>query len=87
MVHYLQECDIPVEIYLYDPNASDDLFETFKSNWMKISYDQKKKMLKTNKRIETIDNAVASENVHSMIALIDYPGIGIKSMESFLILL
>lgn len=82
MVHYLQECDIPVEIYLYDPNASDDLFETFKSNWMKISYDQKKKMLKTNKRIETIDNAIASENVHSMIALIDYPGIGIKSMES-----
>ena len=30
----------------------------------------------------TIDNAIASEYVHSMIALIDYPGIGIKSMES-----
>lgn len=39
-------------------------------------------MLKTNKRIETIDNAIFSGKIHSMIALIDYPGIGIKSMES-----
>lgn len=82
MVRYLKECDIPVEIYLYDPNAPDDLFETFKSNWMKLSNEQKKKMLKTNKRIVTIDNVIASEDVHSMIALIDYPGIGIKSMEN-----
>lgn len=82
MVNYLKECDIPIEIYQYDPNAPDDLFETFKSNWMHISYEQKKNMLKTNKRIEMIDSAVLSENVHSMIALIDYPGIGIKSLGS-----
>lgn len=82
MISYLKECDIPVEIYLYDPNAGDDLFELFKSNWMQISYEQKKKMLRTDKRIETIERAVSSEHVHSMITLIDYPGIGIKSMES-----
>lgn len=81
MTHHLKGCDIPVEIYLYDPAAPDDLFETFKSNWKKIPYEQKKKMLKTNKRIEIIDRAVISEDVHSMISLIDYPGIGIKSME------
>lgn len=82
MISYLNKCEIPVEIYLYDPKAPDDLFETFKSNWMQIPYEQKKKMLKTNKRIETIDSAVNANDVHSMIALIDYPGIGIKSMES-----
>lgn len=82
MINYLKKCDIPVEIYQYDPKAPDDLFETFKSNWMRIPYEQKKQMLKTKNRIETIDSAVLSENVHSMIALIDYPGIGIKSMES-----
>ena len=82
MVSYLKKCDIPVEIYQYDPKAPDDLFETFKSNWTRITYEQKKQMLKTKKRIETIDSAVFSEYVHSMIALIDYPGIGIKSMES-----
>lgn len=82
MISYLNKCEIPVEIYLYDPKAPDDLFETFKSNWMRIPYEQKKHMLKTKKRIETIDSAVHSENVHSMISLIDYPGIGLKSMET-----
>lgn len=82
MINYLKKCDIPVEIYQYDPKDPDDLFETFKSNWMRIPYEQKKQMLKTKNRIETIDSAVLSENVHSMIALIDYPGIGIKTMES-----
>lgn len=81
MFRYLQECDIPVEIYLYDPSSPDDLFETFKSKWTKISHEQKKRILKTNKRIVTIDEAISSDKVHSMIALIDYPGIGIKSME------
>ena len=82
MLYHLKECDIPVEIYQYDANAPDDLFETFKSNWLRISYKQKKQILKTIKRIEAIDTAVASESVHSMIALIDSPGIGNKTMES-----
>lgn len=82
MISYLTRCDIPVEIYQYDPKAPDDLFENFKSNWKRIPYEQKKKILKTSRRIETIDTAVTSDNVHSMISLIDYPGIGIKSMES-----
>ena len=33
-------------------------------------------------RIETIDLAVNSESVRSMISLIEFPGIGIKTMES-----
>lgn len=82
MLDHLKECDIPIEIYQYDPNVPDDLFESFKSNWLRMSYEQKKQILKTNSRIETIDTAVVSESIHSMIALIDYPGIGIKSMES-----
>jgi len=82
MISYLNKCEIPVEIYQYDPKAPDDLFETFKSNWMRITYEQKKQLLKTKKRIETLDSAVYSENVHSMISLIDFPGIGLKSMEA-----
>ena len=82
MIDYLSRCDIPVEIYQYDPSASDDLFELFKSNWMRISFEHKKKLLKTNKRIEIIETAVTSGQINSMIGLINYPGIGIKSMES-----
>lgn len=82
MYKYLKECEIPVEIYQYDPNVPDDLFDTFKSNWMKLTADQKKKLLHSSRRAETIDNALESNDVHSMIALIDYPGIGLKTMEN-----
>lgn len=82
MYKYLKECDIPVEIYQYDPNVPDDLFDTFKSNWMKLSDEQKKKLLHSSKRAETIDYALRSDAVHTMIALIDYPGIGLKTMET-----
>lgn len=81
MHKYLKECDIPIEIYQYDPKAPDDLFETFKSNWSKIPSEQKKKMLHSSKRAEIIDKAIASGDVTSMIALIDYPEIGLKTME------
>lgn len=83
MISYLSQCDIPVEIYQYDPMAPDDLFETFKANWLSIPMHKKKEVTKirTVKQIETIDKAVLSDNLHSMIELINYPGIGIKTME------
>lgn len=83
MENYLGQCDIPIEIYDYDPNASDDLFETFKSKWNAIPSEDKKKVtgIRTQKQIDTIDDAVNSDSVKSMIALIEYKGIGLKTME------
>ena len=83
METYLGKCDIPIEIYDYDPNASDDLFETFKYKWNTIPSEDKKKVtgIRTQKQIDTIDDAVNSDIVKSMIALIEYKGIGLKTME------
>lgn len=83
MQQYLSQCDIPIEIYDYDPNAADDLFETFKLKWNAISKTDKKNVIgiRTQKQIDTIDNAVNSGEVKSMIALIEYQGIGMKTME------
>lgn len=83
MQHYLSQCDIPIEIYDYDPIAADDLFETFKSKWNAIPKADKKNVIeiRTQKQIDTIDNAVNSGEVKSMIALIEYQGIGMKTME------
>lgn len=83
MQHYLSQCDIPIEIYQYDPTAADDLYEMFKANWLSIPMHQKKEVTKirATKQIETIDKAVQSDNLRSMIELINYPGIGIKTME------
>lgn len=81
MLSYLSKCDIPVEIYQYDPSAPDDLYESFKDRWKAISESQKKKIAGTQKRVYTIDNAINSIDLRSMIELINFPGIGMKTME------
>lgn len=83
MLHYLSQCNIPVEIYQYDPLAADDLFETFKTKWNEIPYlDKKKKLgIRQQKQIDTIEKAVNIDNVKSMIALIEYKGIGLLTMQ------
>ena len=83
MKHYLSQCNIPIEIYDYDPSAPDDLFESFKSKWNAIPNSDKKRItgIRTQKQIDTIDYAVNSGDIHSMIALIEFKGIGLKTME------
>jgi len=83
MQNYLGQCDIPIEIYEYDPFASDDLFGTFKAKWNAIPEAEKKSAtsIRTQKQIDTISAAVNSDSVKSMIALIEYDGIGLKTME------
>lgn len=83
MISYLSKCNIPVEIYDYDPMASDDLYEIFKEKWLSIPNNKKKNetRIRTQKQIDTIDSAIKSDGLKSMISLINYPGIGIKTME------
>lgn len=83
MIMYLSKCKIPIEIYDYDPSAPDDLYETFKSRWLSIPDNKKKEVTKihTQKQIDIIDFAIKSDNLRSMISLINYPGIGLKTME------
>lgn len=42
MHKYLEQCDIPIEIYEYDPLAPDDMFEDFMLKWIDISQFQRK---------------------------------------------
>lgn len=83
MKRYLAQCDIPVEIYEYDPTAADDLFEEFKLKWNAIPLSDKKAFVgvRTKNQIDTIDYAVNSTSIKSMMALIEYNGIGLKTME------
>ncbi|MFV0420558.1 MAG: macro domain-containing protein [Dysgonomonas sp.] len=83
MNKHLGKCNIPIEIYEYDPFSSDDLFEKFKEKWNTISMEDKKIStgIRTQKQIETINVAVNSKGVKSMITLIEYNGIGLKTME------
>lgn len=83
MQQYLRQCDIPVEIYEYDPKAPDDLFENFKQKWNEIPPSDKKKEIgiRTQKQIDTIEHAINKDRIQSMIALIEYKGIGLTTMQ------
>lgn len=83
MLSYLSKCNIPIEIYDYDPMASDDLFDRFKEKWLSIPYSNLKEVthIRQKKQIDTINNALLNDELKSMISLISYPGIGIKTME------
>ena len=83
MKRYLNQCDIPIEVYEYNQSASDDLFESFKAKWNSIPQQDKKTLtgIKMQKQIDTIDEALCSDQVRSMISLIEYDGIGLKTME------
>ena len=82
MQEHLGKCEIDIEIYEYVPEAVDDLYEYFASNWSKLSSEEIK--LKTGIRkdkIEKVTEVVESGKVKSMIGLINEKGIGIKTME------
>ena len=82
MEEYLGKCEIDIEIYEYVPEAVDDLYEHFASNWSKLSLEKIK--LKTGikkDKIEKITELVEFGKVKSMIGLINEKRIGIKTME------
>jgi len=83
MQSYLSLCDIPIEIYLYNPSAEDDLLEQFKKKWNGIPSSDKKRVLgiRQQKQIDTIEKALNIDGVKSMIALIEYQGIGLVTMQ------
>lgn len=82
MDKYLAKCSIDIEIYDYDPNAKDDLFESFKAKWM--SLDEKTIKAKTGIQPQygrKISEIIQSGEINSMIALANYEGIGEKTLE------
>ena len=82
MQRYLSECDIPVEIYDYDPAAPDDLFEKFKAIWLSLSDTEKKDCgIRSITQIRAMNKALEDNTIQSMIALINYDGVGMKTME------
>jgi O-acetyl-ADP-ribose deacetylase (regulator of RNase III) len=82
MLEFLEECQIPIEIWEYDPSAPDDLFERFSLKWKSIDllHIQKTTGIRRD-RINTISNIIEKGEVKSMIDLINEPGIGLVTME------
>jgi len=82
MQYYLNQCDIDVEIWHFDPTAKDDLYESFKDIFTKVDDETLKKDTKIRINIiKKIRNAFYDENINSFSSLLRIKGIGDKSLE------
>lgn len=82
MNKHLSKCSIEIEIYDYDPNAKDDLFESFRTRWLSLSAESIK--LETGiqpQYAKKITELITMQEVKSMISLANYKGIGEKTLE------
>jgi O-acetyl-ADP-ribose deacetylase (regulator of RNase III) len=82
MIEYLSKCDIPVEIYKYDPDASDDLFEDFKQKFLSMEYEEIKRATKLRRdKYQLVIDTLSNSEVKSMISLIKQEGLGVGTMQ------
>lgn len=82
MSQYLSKCDIPIEIYEYDPFAPDDLFENFKSKWSHLPINEIKQSTGIQPQyIRLINEVLQDPSVNSMVTLLTIKGIGEATMQ------
>ena len=82
MFEYLSKCDIPIEIYKYDPNAPDDLFELFKKKYLSMNYEEIKKVAKLRRdKHKLVLECLNKEDVKSMISLTKQDGLGSGTLQ------
>jgi O-acetyl-ADP-ribose deacetylase (regulator of RNase III) len=82
MQRYLQPCNISIEIWYFDPQAKDDLYENFKAQF--TAMDEGTIRVKTGLRaamIKKVKLALEQSNINSLSGLAQAPGIGKGTLE------
>lgn len=82
MAKYLSKCDIPVEIYEYDPTAEDDLYNDFKHKFLSLNFEELKVATKLRKdKYQLIIECLNNPETKSMIVLLNKEGLGEGTMQ------
>jgi O-acetyl-ADP-ribose deacetylase (regulator of RNase III) len=82
MTSYLDKCEIPVEVYEFDPHVSDDLYEAFRTKWNKVNTEMIKSATgMRSDKIKLVTESLNDPKVNSMMALINIPKLGNKTLE------
>lgn len=82
MQQYLDTCDLPIEVYIYDPHQRDDLYDIFKSAFLsKNDVDLAKEIGLRIHIIITIRSALENPRINSISSLATTKGIGLVSLE------
>lgn len=87
MQRYLSQCHIPVEIYRYDPSATDDLYTEFRSRMLRHDErpDDKAMAKAMGLRIDLFrkvcDTLEGPNDINSLSRLAEVKGIGLITLE------
>ena len=84
MLSYLERCDIPVDIYHYDPTATDDLYEEFRRRVLSDEDDRamaKNIGLRVNFVRKIREVLEGEHDINSISQLASVQGIGLKTLE------
>lgn len=82
MQNHLSRADIPIEIYKYDPDSKDELYDFIKNIITRMSLDELKTILKIQKQYAIkLINAFNNDDIKNINRLTSVNGIGIKTFE------
>ena len=83
MRRYLDQCEVPVEIYYYDPAAADDLYKEFRRRWLGADEAAVAKNAGVRiDRVRRIRSALeGNDKINSLSRLASVEGIGPKTLE------
>lgn len=82
MDSYLSRCEIPIEVFRYDPSATDDLYDRFKDSILAMSV--RELTSKTKLRADAISRlkeAVQDSDICQLNQLTNITGIGDRTLE------
>lgn len=67
MKKYLGQCDLPVEIYIYDPNSPDDIFAELKASFLSLSEKELAEMTGLGKTyLKRVKQAMQDDRICSL---------------------
>lgn len=82
MEDYLKDCTIPVEVYQYDPTATDDLFIQFRQRILESSDAELMQQSGLRKQaINKLSDALTDNSICTISQLSSVPGIGAVTLE------
>ncbi|MEJ5305635.1 MAG: macro domain-containing protein [Ignavibacteria bacterium] len=81
MIHYLSNCDIPIEIYKYDPNSVDDIYNNLKEDLLNLNdYDFQIIFGLGFDKINMIRKCLSNESIRNTYEFIHSLKINIKQL-------
>ena len=82
MHRYLSRCNLEIEIFHYDANAEDDLYQEFKERFLGSSDDYLKRHFGLDVgSINKLRKALQHDSIYNMSGLLNVKGLGEKTLE------